>query len=788
MNLSAQELLRRLGAGESIASLCQQAGLSHEQFLAWWQQEARARVPASTGTVRAGVSIERDGKGIPHINASNDDDLFFAFGYAMAQDRLFQLDFLRRRGAGRLSEILGGDGQGMELLRRGTGYSSVFDLDLSNRTVGIRRIAEFEWSVLPAEPRQLLEAFSRGVNALIEETRENLPIEFALLDYQPEPWSPLDCLTIEGEFRWYLTGRLPVLVVPELAKRALGEGPLYEAFLEVEADAESILFPGEYPTSGQGLQPVGRAAGEPSEGAGSNNWVLAGSRSSTGKPMLGSDPHIAFDAVSCWYEVHLGGGSFHVAGMAYAGMPAVMFGRNQRVAWGCTNNICSQRDLYLERTSAEHPGCFEFDGQWEPARELEEVIAIRGGESVRTTIRFSRNGPIVNDLLLEPARELGPVSLKWMGAYRGGWLSSLLAVNRSGSAQQLRDALQPWHVPTFSVVFADSEGHIGYQAVGAVPVRGVRERGYRPGWDPAHQWQGVIPFAGMPGVIDPARGWVATANNRPAPDDFPYPLSGTWSHGLRAERVRQMIEGKEVMNLQDHQAMQYDSVSPRAQRGVPPLIQVLEASGERGFTEVVELLKTWDGRMEPDQVAPSLFDGFFAQWMQSVARERFGESLAPLLAEGCMGLAAALLAEDRVGWFSRRSREQAITEAMQQTLAWLSEHLGADRSQWTWSRMHTLTLRHVLSGRGDLGTLLDYGGVAVPGTGVAVCSTGADASGQVRMGGGYRMVADLASTPPELRAVDAQGQSGHPGSPHYNDQLEDWLAGAYHSLLLVVRR
>ncbi len=383
--------------------------------------------------VRRAVQIVRDEWGIPSIRADNDDDLFFGFGYAMAQDRLFQLDFLRRKGAGRLSEILGPDGSELDYLARFVWLRNVFEWDLLARTVGIRRIAEAEWTALPEETRTVLRSFSAGINAVIEESRDRLPIEFDLLDYRPEPWTPIDCLTIEGEFRWYLTGRFPVIVMPELTRRALGDGPLYRAFLEVESDAESILPPGSYPRGRAGSQPVGTAVGDP-QGGGSNNWVISGRLSATGKPMVASDPHIAFEAVSCWYEVHLHGGSFNVAGMAYAGMPAVMFGRNQHVAWGCTNNICSQRDLYQEKTDPAYPNCYLYDGQWEPARQLDEVIAVKGSPPVRKTIRFSRNGPIVDEVLPAAARHTGPVSLKWLGAYRGGWLTALLGMDRAESA------------------------------------------------------------------------------------------------------------------------------------------------------------------------------------------------------------------------------------------------------------------------------------------------------------------------------------------------------------------
>jgi penicillin amidase len=781
-------MLSRLGGGETIAAVCAAAGIGREEFDAWWKAEAASRVPPMEGSRQTrflrGATIHRNAWGIPTIRADSDEELFFGFGYAVAQDRLFQLDFLRRKGAGRLSEILGAEGTGLDYLWRFTGLRSVFEWDLLARTVGLRRIAEHEWTTLPPATRRLVSAFSDGINALMEDTRERPPIEFDLLDYRPEPWTPVDCLTIEVEFRWYLTGRFPVIVIPELARRALGDGPLYRAFLEGEADAESILPPGSYEPRPDGVDPVGAAVNDPQGSEGSNNWVLASGRTVNGKPLVASDPHIAFEAVSCWYEVHLCGGSFNVVGMAYAGMPAVMFGRNARVAWGCTNNICSQRDLYQEKTDPAHPDCFFYDGRWEPARRLEEVIHVKGGDPVRKTIVFSRNGPIVDAVLPPAARQTGPVSLRWLGAHHGGWLTALLAMDRSQTANQFRKAMEPWHVPTFSVVYADWTGNIGYQAAGRIPVRTVRERGYRPGWETRHQWHGLIPFKGMPHWSGPQRGWIATANNRVAPDDYPYPLSGCWSSGLRAARIREMIESCDKASTAACAAMQTDVVSLRAHRCLPGMLGVLEQDEDEGVAEAVERLRGWDCRVEVDAVGPTIFNVFFAEWTNVVARERFRGEAAALLADGTAGVAASLLGADPAGWFAPGRRESAIRQAFRAALDFLTERLGPDRTRWTWGRLHPMPLRHFLSGRGDLGPLLDHGGIGVPGDMQTVCNTGGTAAFEARTGAGYRLIADLAVSPPELWAVDAQGQSGHPGSPHYRDQLSDWLEGEYHRLPL----
>lgn len=785
MHLSSSQILARLGAGEPIAAVCDAAGISLEEFNVWWRAEIAARVPATSGSrpgaLKAAVRIARDEWGIPHIFAGNDDDLFFGFGYATAQDRLFQLDYLRRRALGRLSAVLGKDG---------------FEIDLVARTVGLPQIAEQEWRSLPEETRRLVAAFSKGINAFIKDAGDKLPIEFDLLGYRPEAWRPEDSLAIAGEFRWYLTGRFPVIVIPELAKRTLGTGPLFEAFLQAEADDEAILPAGSYPATRAGTQPVGVSINDPTEGHGSNNWVVTGAKALAGKPMLASDPHIAFAAVSCWHEVHLCGGSFNVAGTAYIGMPAVMIGKNDKVAWGITNNICSQRDLYQERTDPAHPGAFLYDGKWEPARERVEVIDVKGQAPETKTIRISRNGPIVDEILPPQAASTGPVALRWVGASPCGWITALLGMNRARTGAELRRATEPWLVPTFCVVYADASGQIGYQCTGRLPVRNVWERGYRPGWDPAHQWAGLIPFEGMPQTVDPPRGWIATANNRVAANDFPYPLSGTWPAGYRALRIRQMLEAKQKFSRDDFARMQQDALSLRAVDCVPRLLAVLEncklAAG--GLAEcgtavqmrrAVEHLASWDCRMEPDRVAASIFDVFFTIWSERVAAERFPGELVVFIGGASGGLAVELLAGDRASWFStKESRQKAIVETFAAGLEYLGKRLGPDMLDWGWGRLHSLVQQHFLSGRGDLGKLLDMGGMPVRGDYVTVSNSGFAPDYSAPSGAGYRFIADFSDPQGGLWAVDAGSESGHPGSPHYNDQIADWLTTGYHYVSL----
>ncbi|MBM80000.1 MAG: hypothetical protein CMJ78_05335 [Planctomycetaceae bacterium] len=778
MNLTDLEILHRLGKGDAIDDVCRDAGIDRGEFDAWWQQCVSDRVPAfetSVQGIHSAVNIDRDDRGIPNITAENDEDLFFGYGVAMAEDRLFQLDYLRRKGSGRLAEVLGPDG---------------VELDLIARTVGLHRIATAEWERLPEETQVILNAFPAGINTVIERTNEKPPIEFDLLNYRAEPWIPIDCLVIESEFRWYLTGRFPVIAMPELAKRVLGEGPLFDDFLLGEADDEAIMPEGTYTPARDGdelsSEAIGQVIGGPDEGTGSNNWVVSGRFTQSGKPMVASDPHIAFEAVSCWYQAHLKGGSFNVVGMSYVGIPAIMFGRNPKVAWSITNNICSQRDLYQEQTDEQHPGCFLFDGKWEPARELTETINVKGGEKLTKTIRFSRNGPIVDEILPPPANETGPVSLKWLGAYQGGWLTALLNMGRSNTVEEFSEALRPWHVPTFCLLFGDTVGKIGFKASGRIPLRRRSERGYRRGWDPIDQWTGLLPFESMPGLIEPDRGFMSTANHRLVADDYPYPVFGTWANGYRGQRIREMIESKisadEKIDFETFRSMQYDTESLRAVTCLLSLIKHMQLSGNERLQEAAELLKQWDGRTEPESAGPTIFNVFFTHWAAVVAEERFEGATAEFLTKATEGIASRLIADDPAGWFANDDRQEKLIHTMTNTINYLSDRFGSDMRQWTWSQLHKMPLKHVISGRGELSQLLDHGGTAVSGDYGTVCNTGSGVDWIAASGAGFRMIADLSTD--ALSTIDGQSQSGNPGCDHYSDELQSWINGRYGELSL----
>jgi penicillin G amidase len=344
-------------------------------------------------------------------------------------------------------------------------------------------------------------------------------------------------------------------------------------------------------------------------------------------------------------------------------------------------------------------------------------------------------------------------------------------------------------------LFADVDSHIAVQCAGRIPLRKTTERGYRPGWDPDHQWLGLIPFEAMPHAVDPPRGWLASANNRLAGDDYPHPLHGTWTSGHRAVRIRQMIEAKLArfaekgdgqtplgFTFDDFREMHHDTLSLRAVACLAQLVAALSGEMDPRFRAAVAHLQGWDGRVEADLVAPLLFNAFFTRWSKAVVDARFDGPTAVLLAKQAEGLASRLLADDPHGWFPPGRREPTLRRAFADTLDDLSRRLGPDMDDWKWGRLHRLPLKHVLASRGDLGALLNHGGGPVKGDMTTVCNTGSGPDWLATSGATYRMIVDLGQR--GLWAVDSQSQSGSPGSPHYSDQLQAWSTGEYHELFL----
>lgn len=730
----------------------------------------RRTVPPASATLSAPVGgrveVLRDRAGVPHVYASSTADVYFGLGFAMAQDRLWQMDRLRRRAMGRQAEILG---------------EAYVQSDLMHHAVGIPAIAASEVERTDALTRTILESFVAGINRQIEARGRELPIEFSLLDYEPEPFTVRDTIAILRAEWWSLNGRLQNLTIGEAAR--LLPDHLQAAYLEPESPEIRILPPGSpYPAADPAIQPPADLRVGTGDSTGSNNWAVAGSHTASGHALLCGDPHQPFSLPSSWYEYAVHGPEDDAAGAGHAGVPGLWWGFNGRVAWALTNNAASTRDLYREEVHPTDPGLYRDGDRWLPFEERTVEVRVRGADApVRHTQRATVRGPIVNHVVpVLQTRGDPPLALRWVGQEHLDDVRAAIGIGRAGDWDTFRGALRDWSVAVFNFVYADRSGRVGYQCAGRVPIRGRVARGYRDANEPADRWRGVIPFEALPHAIDPPRGYVASANERAAPDDYPYPMYGSWGGGERSERIRQTLESRHARDRTQSVALQNDVKSCRAERLCPPLLDWFSNVSDPDIVALRDTLSPWDYCYTTDAAAPTLFETFMEVWQARVARARFPAELVPLV-RGQAGPAARLIERGDLDWFDgdlRLELEAAAREAMQLVQA---RH-GADPAGWQWGRVHQAHWRHPLSTPGR--EWLDIGPAPVDGGVDTVRNTGAGQPAWAASSGAeYRMVVDFAE-PDRFLAVQNIGNSGQPGSPHYADQFPAWLAGEYHTVAL----
>lgn len=765
-------LLAGLRGEQTIDDVCRAAGASPSDFAEARDAWLRGRAPTASAhlgaAVRGTVEIVRDTAGVPHVYAASTPDLYFGLGFAMAQDRLWQMDRLRRRALGRQAEILG---------------AAYVRSDLLHRAVGIPEIAAAEVARTDGGTRAIIDAFVAGINRHIEACGPDLPVEFALLDYAPEPFTARDVIAILRGMWWSLNGRLETLTVAEAARLLPEE--LRAEYLRPEAPESRIVPPGSpYPAvAAPALVPVGDGLLGMADGTGSNNWAVAGHRTESGQAILCGDPHQPFWLPSSWYEYAVHGPEDAAAGAGHPGVPGLWWGANGDIAWGLTNNGASTRDLYREQVRPDDPRLYRDGDTWRPFAERLVEVAVRDGAPVRHVQQATVRGPIVNHVL-PPVAEGGdpPLALRWVGQEHLDDVRAAVAIGRARDWPSFRAALSDWAVAVFNFGYADRTGQVGYQCAGRVPIRGRPARGYRDADNPDDAWQGVVPFEAMPRLENPARGYVASANERVAPDDYPYHLDGAWAAGHRSTRLRQALETEPLVDRDGSIALQNDVKSCRAERLCPALVRWLAEvqDPEPDVALLRESLADWDFRYTTDSVAATLFETFLEGWQGRVAGERFPERLVPLVrTQG--GVASRLIEGDRVPWFTGDVRAELAAVA-REAMANVRQRYGADRMGWRWGAVHQAHWRHPLSRASVPG--LDVGPAPVDGCGETVRNTG---TGQppfaAASGAEYRMVVDFAD-PTRFLAVQNVGNSGQPGSPHYADQFPAWLAGTYHVVCL----
>lgn len=818
-------------------------------FVTWTIQRS---FPQTSGSIElSGLSseatVQRDELGIPTITADTTDDLFFAQGFVHAQDRFFEMDFRRHVTAGRVAEMFG---------------ESQASTDAFLRTLGWRTVAEAEVEAMDEVTRSYYEAYADGVNAyLASRSGAQLSLEYAVLgmqnaDYAPEPWQPADSVAWLKAMAWDLRTNIgdetersllaadlgvettdsvgtneileklypeypfdenPVIVPKVSTVAAVGTDATAASFTPAEQGAaiEQAITTVEWEEASSVVEAASLLVGDVGEGIGSNSWVVSGALTESGLPLLANDPHLGASLPSVWYQVQLKCSTvgeecpFDVAGFSFSGLPGVIIGHNQQIAWGFTNLGADVTDLYIERIEGDQ---YWRDGALVPLEERMETIKVAGGDDIDLTIRSTVHGPIISGLTKdftaiadapEPGLEADSaaatavpgaegeaeyaVSLRWTALDPGTAGTAIFALSTAQNFDEFRYAASLFDVPAQNLVYADTEGNIGYQTPGRLPVRGAGDGWLpQPGWDSSYDWTGYIPFEELPVSYNPASGYIVTANNAAVTDDYDYLLTRDWDYGYRAERIASLIERRsaiEPLTAEDMREIQMDN---EMWVGTPlaTAMAEIEVTGA-GTAEAVALLEAWDAQNSASSPAAAYANVLWSNLAQNIFVKR--EVPLPVADQSRLFTVVAAMLDDPADplWTNPQidvdSMEQMLALSAEQAYDELSALQGTTVSRWNWGDLHAITLTSETfgsSGIAPIEALFNRGPYPVGGGASVVNATGwsLGVSYATTSVPSMRMVIDLsdfdASTWNHLT-----GASGHAFHANYTDQTKDWAAG-----------
>lgn len=583
-------------------------------FLGYWYHVADAALPQVDGKIQvAGLSVPvhviRDARGVPTIDANSLQDLFFAQGYVTAQDRLWQMDIMRRFASGDLSEILGPD---------------LLKFDREQRILGLRAAAQQSWQMATPRDREFFEAYARGVNAGIGSHRDRLPLEFRLLHYIPKPWTPVDSIVIANQMvkdlnyqhsqpalaREKILAKLgPEMTGQLFVNRSWHDRPPTVMREDLTQPSNERNHPQEEDEDSDNpdnsvthSEPAERGEQYAIPVDGSNDWVISGAHTVTGKPLLSNDMHLSHQMPNLWYEAHLRAANVDVVGVTLPGMPFVIVGHNQRIAWGFTNVGPTVTDLYIENVNAQ--GEYQTPQGWKQPVHRTEVIHVKGQPDVTIDVKITRHGPIITSLLAGETRQ---IALRW--TLYDGLRVPFFDIDTAQNWDDFRKAFSLLDAPGQNVVYADVDGNIGYQTTGKVPIRAAGD-GSLPvsGADDAHEWIGYIPFDQLPSIYDPPSGIIATANGRIAPDGYRYSISTEWEAPWRTARVYHVLESGRKFAPSDMLGLQNDIHSDPDQFAAERLVYAVDHAAHPSVRarQAADILRSWDGRMEGASAAPTI--------------------------------------------------------------------------------------------------------------------------------------------------------------------------------------
>jgi penicillin amidase len=754
----------------------------------------RQALPQTEGVLRlagpgAEIRIERDAHGIPTIKAGSTEDAMFGLGVVHAQDRLWQLETHRRIGAGRLAEAFG-DG--------------ALDNDKFLRALGVKRAAAAQWANTTGEARAVVLAYTAGVNAWLQQGMAARPPEFVVLGLQPEPWTPEDSLAWAIMMAWDLGGnwsteltrmrlalRMPVERINQLLPPYPGEQPLATADY-------AALFRGLRLDGKLGQQALLHAPESGIEGVGSNNWVLHGSRTTSGKPLLANDPHLKLSAPALWYFARIEAPGLKVAGATLPGLPGVVLGQNEHVAWGFTNTAPDVQDLYLERIKPDDPSQYQTPQGWAAFETFQEVIKVKGKPDVALTVRATRHGPVISDGggaatagLTGPAARPGyALAMRWTALDADtGTLQAAIGFNRATTVAEFVAASARYTAPMQNMVVADRDGHIGFVAAGRVPLRkpdnDLKGLVPAPGWDARYDWAGFLDAAATPREADPPRGWIATANQRIHATDYPHYLTSEWALPYRQQRIEQLIAAKPQHGIASMREMQADVVSLATKRLLPVLQKARSAHPLAAAAQ--QQLVDFDGTMAADRAAPLIFWAWARQLSQGLFADDIGAAMWERSSRAFRDAMEGAIERNDASWCddtttpSAETCGQQVDAAFTRALDELQAAHGADVAAWQWGRAHVARSEHRPFSR--VKALARWFELRAPVGGdtytvnVSRVALKPDATtGELYLdehGPSLRAIYDLGD-PSQSRFIHSSGQSGFFFSPLYRSFVERW--------------
>ncbi|MTH54804.1 penicillin acylase family protein [Bacillus mangrovi] len=719
--------------------------------------------------------VTRDQEGVPHINAETEQDLYMAQGYVQAQDRLFQMDLSRRQASGMLSEVVG---------------EATVDRDKFFRTLGLRRAAEASIETYDQEALDVLQWFADGVNAYMDEAKkeEKLSPEFTLLGYEPEKWTPIDSLTIGKYMAFDLGGHWQGQAFRYWAADSLTKEEAMELYPSYPKNAPEILS--SYENLDLDVKKSFANAVLPREFNGSNNWVVSGEKTASGKPLLADDPHLGLATPSIWYQMHLTSKEQNVSGVIFAGVPGIILGHNEKIAWGVTNTGPDVQDLYIEKRNPDHPEQFLYNGKWEKAQLIEEPIKVKGMETIPYKVTETRHGPVISEFSHDKKKDT-VLAMKWTALMPSTELQAVLQMNRAEDWPSFEKALEDFHVPTQNFVFAGTDGTIAYKANGKIPIRKKGDGMLPvPGWTDEYEWTGFIPWEELPRSTNPEEGYLATANNKVIDDSYPYHISHHWAQPYRYMRIAEFLESKDKLTPDDMMKLQMDQKNLYAKEFAPEFLsKAKEMDLTKEEEEALDLLRSWNYEDDPGSGAPLLFH----LWMKEIPKVLYSDKIPEEMDELFEGkaqitdeLLRKALAGKRSVWIENKGGLPSVLKtSLKNTLARIKKDFGNDPEKWKWGAYHQVYFEHPLS---SASPVLEWAfnrqkPLAAGGSQVTVQAAAYEENGITDHGAPWRFVADLSDLSKAYHS-NSPGQSGHVKSKWYDNQLKNWVDGVFHETTL----